>query len=207
MPDIRLIREGIPNLLPMTSRTNTVHVSDIIHYLCVSLGHYEPSEANPTRLQLGCAVEDTIAARYVEHYPDRYVRLPEVIDEESGIAGTGDIGDLIDEAVEECKLTWMSTKQGVDSEKLWKFIVQLKAYCYLYGWVIGRLHVCYINGDYSYTNESGGPQYRVWEFRFTEREVRDNWTMLMRNRDKAAEWIGMVRDDNGIWRRLERLED
>jgi hypothetical protein len=50
------------------------------------------------------------------------------------------------------------------------------AYCYILQSQIGRLHVCHLNGDYGVVR---GPVYNVWERRFSDQELRENWRMLV----------------------------
>lgn len=189
MSNIRLIREGVPNLLPMTNRSPGKHVSHIIHSLCVNLGHYVPDDApNTVRFELGNALEHAVIDRYTLDDPDRYIRPGEF--EVDGVHGTPDLLDLYDEAVEECKLTWLSTKHEVDSQKFWHYWVQLRAYCYMVGltmgdgWSIGRLHVCFVNGNYKYGDDGSGPVYKVWECRFTKEELEKNWRMLLKHSER-----------------------
>jgi hypothetical protein len=171
----RLVSEGMPDLLPMTGRSPGIHVSDVIHDLCVSLGHYEPGDFDGpamTRMQLGCALEHAIVHRFALDSPDRYVQPGEL--ELDGLYGTPDLLDLEDGADTEIKLTWMSSRHDPDSEKLWRYWVQIKAYCRMLELTLGRLHVCHVMGDY----KGSGPVYRVWEREFTHQELLENWAML-----------------------------
>lgn len=187
-----LVREGIPDLLPSLDRSPGKHVSAIIHYLCLRLGHYQEDETSldgsplppvMSRMQLGQALEQTLADRYFAHYPGRYIRIGEV--ERDGLYGTPDLIDTHINAVDELKLTWMSLKHGPDSDKFWKYWVQLKAYCYMLDTPIGHLHVCYINGDYRWTRSAeSGVVYRVWQRTFTKQDLAENWKMLLTNAEK-----------------------
>lgn len=177
--EIKLIRTGIPQLLPIEDREPGLHISGIISSLCVQLGHYPPkdewSESDITRMQLGCALEDTLALRWTQEYPDRYIQLGGL--EVDGLHGTPDFYDVVDNAIEEVKLTWMSSRHEPDSEKFWRYWVQIKAYCHMLGTRVGRLHVCHAMGNYKF-DEEGGPQYNVWERTFSNQELDENWRML-----------------------------
>ena len=187
-----IIREGIPWLKPQTWRPPGLHVSGIIHSLCVRMGHYKdyggPSAwtgGDRTRMELGCALEDAIVQRYVDREPDRYLQIGAV--EADDIWGTPDLIDLEDWAVEEMKLTWMSSRWDWDSEKFWKYWVQIKAYCWIVKSRVGRLHVCNINGNYKYGGDDpddGKPIYRVWERVFSVQQLEQNWEMLKRHGEK-----------------------
>jgi len=180
---LTLLPDSIPDLLPMQDRSEGTHVSEIIRYLCIKLGHYETDDGKPiplTRWQLGSTLEHTIALRYREHFPDRYTGGVEL--EKDGLFGTVDLIDTVEWAVDEIKLTWMSSRHEPTSKKYWKYWVQLMAYCWMLETSLGRLHVCNLNGDYSYDPDTGGPLYRKWEAVFTKRELEDNWNMLLKNR-------------------------
>lgn len=177
--EIKLIRTGIPQLLPIEDREPGLHISGIISSLCVQLGHYPPkdewSESDITRMQLGCALEDTLALRWTQEYPDRYIQLGGL--EVDGLHGTPDFYDVVDNAIEEVKLTWMSSRHDPDSEKFWRYWVQIKAYCHMLDTRVGRLHVCHAMGNYKF-DDGGGPQYNVWERTFSNQELDENWRML-----------------------------
>lgn len=180
MPKIQLIHEGLPDLLPMTNRSEGVHVSHVIHRLCVAMGHYEERTGDlpMTKMGLGNAMEHAIIHRFHLAEPDRYVQPGER--EKDGIYCTPDLFDIIDWVVHEIKLTWMSSRNGPRSEKFWKYLVQLMSYCTVMGTRQGILHVGFVNGDYKYGEPSGQPTYRVWAFEFTKAELARNWRMILR---------------------------
>lgn len=171
-----LYREGIPNLLPMQGRSDGVHVSSVIRHLCLKLNHFDDTGEGPdlTRLQLGNAMEDTLASRYAQDNPNKYVTLGELM--KDGIYGTPDLFDVQDMSIIEIKLTWLSSNHGPDSLKFWKYWVQVKAYCYMLGVTLGRLCVCHINGGYG--KEGGGPVYREWQREFSRQELGENWALI-----------------------------
>jgi hypothetical protein len=161
-----------------------VHVSEVIHDMCIRLGHYAADERDinspevMTRLQLGCALEHAIASRYALDNPDRYIQVGELSC--GGIYLTPDLFDTQDWAVEEIKLTWESSAHEPYSQKYWKRWVQVMAYCYALHSFIGRLHVCNMVGDY---RGNRSPVYRVWEYEYTQPELDNNWRMLMNHRE------------------------
>jgi len=157
----------------MTDRSEGPHISSGIHALCVQLGHYEPRDyVNQLQLELGNAFEWAMIDRYQRHYPDEYIQPGEL--EKDGIFGTPDLLHLPTIRVHEFKLTWMSSRHEPDDPKLWKYLAQLKAYCWMLETESAVLHVGYVNGDY----RSGGPDYREWEFQFTLPELAENWALL-----------------------------
>lgn len=191
--------DGIPDLLPMQERSEGAHVSDIIRYLCIQLGHFEDAgdisdmEAEDqvrllTRWQLGSAMERAIANRFSEHFPERYIQPGEL--SQDGLYLTPDLLDVEDYAVEEIKLTWMSTRHEPNSKKFWKYWVQLKAYCHVLQTGLGRLSVCFLNGNYRWGDPGASPVYRRWEAEFTRQELQENWNMLLKNKEAAMRYKG-----------------
>lgn len=181
--DVRLVRRGIPELLPM-ARTGDprAHVSAVVRSLCIKMGHFAPDdedegERDYTLMELGSAFEralvTALAERYAQSMPDRYVQPGEL--ELDGLIGTPDLLDLLDVSVHEIKLTKLSSRQPLDGPKFWKYWVQLMAYCRMAETTKGFLHVCHLNGDYKENRE---PDYRVYEVNFTIDELKRNWRML-----------------------------
>ena len=185
--EARLISTGIQEMLPMarTGEPNR-HVSAIVRSLCLRLGHFDDDSdvsdetiisQRQTRWELGSSFESAViralAARYASAYPDRYLLIGEL--EKDGIIGTPDLVDLVLTAVVEIKLTWISSRHDIESEKFWKYLVQLMAYCYMFETYTGLLHVCHVNGNY---RGDRGPTYRAWQIDFTQVELFENWRML-----------------------------
>jgi hypothetical protein len=157
----------------------------------LKLGHFEDEDSSSmtddaksvrqTRWELGSAFEEAVrhglARRYSQDEPDKYMVIGEL--EDDGLIGSPDLADLTEPAVHEIKLTWMSNRRGPEDEKFWKYLVQLKAYVRMFKQSrVGYLHVCFLNGDYSYRGGNSGPDYRVWRAEFTQQELDENWRML-----------------------------
>lgn len=184
MSKIRLLSNTMPELLPMTDRSPGIHVSDVIRDLCLQLGHFKVKDGNvldPAWAELGSALEYAIVQRFDLEYPGRYVQPGEL--ERDGLYGTPDLVNVDDWSIEEIKLAWMSSNHAPDSDKFWRYWVQVKAYCWMIESEIGRLHVCHVNGDY----RSPGPVYRAWEQRFTEAELAENWAMLLTRAERMSD--------------------
>lgn len=113
MPKWGLISTSLPDLLPMRNRSPGIHVSDVIHDLCVRLGHYKRSphtENTTSRWQLGCALEDAIAERFARDAPSNYMRGFEL--QQDGLYLTPDLLHVEPSrlTVVEVKLTWVSSR-------------------------------------------------------------------------------------------------
>lgn len=207
MGDILLIRDGMPDLLPMLHRSPGVHISQIIHYMCVKLGHYAAREPgvgfNHAQLELGNAFEHAIVQRMHLAYPEQYAQLGEL--ECDGLFGTPDLVNLEHDIIEELKCTWMSASRDVEEDKFWRYWVQIQAYLYMMSkltgtwWLVGRLHVLFVNGDYKDRNGKysasgqGGPVYRVWQQRFTVQELQENWRLLVNHAQYVEPETGQPR--------------
>ncbi len=180
--DIVLLYEGMPDLLPPMERAPGLHVSTIIKELCVKLGHLEDDDRKlPNMMQLGCALEFAVTEMLERKYPNRYVKPGELT--KDGISGNPDLLDTTDFAVEEIKLAYMSSKHEPDGKKHWRYWTQVKAYCTMVGTEIGRLHVCHVVGDW----KGGDAIYNVWERRFSEQELRENWRMLLTHGERMRQ--------------------
>jgi len=201
MSTVTLLSTSIPDLLPMTSRSEGLHVSDIIHHAFTSNplipGYYKPSnDRDSTRSELGNALEDAIALRLHQNNPTDYLLPGELSCD--GLHGTPDIYRVSFEAVQEIKLTWESIKRindagvvvdpwsiengtvlpanssplsGSYARRWW----QVKSYCYMMGVTRGLLTVVYIMGDYKHKRVFAP----TWMGEFTEDELTDHWRMML----------------------------
>jgi hypothetical protein len=91
-----------------------------------------------------------------------------------GIAGNPD-GVSSDWAVEEFKATWRSSGRGIGDPSFWTWFVQIKAYCQMLAATRANLRVFWVNGNY----RESGPQTSFYAVEFTERELQENWNMLL----------------------------
>lgn len=176
---ITLLSSGLPNLLPARGRSPGLHHSVVLSDLCVRMGHYEKSEMNMTRTQLGCALEDTLDLRYNQEYPGRYIRGEELL-----IGGELPITlDFLDSQLykpRETKLSWMSSRHDPMSEKFQRFWWQVAGQCLALGTDRGDLAICHINGDY----KGFDVHFNVWERVYSKVELMQYETMILRHRDR-----------------------
>lgn len=202
----QLVRTGIEDLVPMKRTGNPEdHVSAIIRYMCLELGHFSGDSdieehevvGRQTRWELGSAFEEAVRSGLAERYrksdPHRYIVPGEL--ESDGIIGSPDLLDMTEPSIVEVKLTWLSARHDPEGEKFWKYWVQLKAYCFMAGIQAGELHVCHIQGDY---RERRYPIYNVWrpiggKFRWSDLE--ENWQMLLSHREEMKR---RSREDRGL---------
>lgn len=104
--------------------------------------------------------------------------------ERDGIVGTPD-GLSFDgiPTLHEIKLTWKSSRSDredpfmrISNEFMW--LAQTKAYCWQASEAVpvsrAHLHVYWVNGNY----KNSGPEYRLYQLDFEERELEANWRLL-----------------------------
>lgn len=75
--------------------------------------------------------------------------------------------------VEEYKATWKSTKSTPDENP--RYMMQVKSYCRAIETTVAIMRIFHLNGDY----KGSGPIYRVARLEFTERELDENWKMIV----------------------------
>lgn len=103
--------------------------------------------------------------------------------EMDGITGTPDRLDIANEAIEETKATWRSSRRPLEQD-FWSWFVQIKSYCHMAGVSSATLPVFFVNGNY----RESGPQMKKWYMEFDKKELEENWEMIK----SAAEEIRNV---------------
>jgi hypothetical protein len=90
-----------------------------------------------------------------------------------GIVCTADCIDPVAERVEEFKLTWRSLRNWYIEDNF-RWLTQVKAYCY--AWRLSRavFHVFHVNGNY----QPPQPVVKDYEVEFSQQEIAENWAML-----------------------------
>jgi len=158
-------------------RTAGCHVSAVINYLAVQLGRRDNAFSRDDLdhfALLGRLFEVVLAATMFP--PPRYERLGELVVDD--IIGSPDAYDTETDTVVEIKCTWRSSNKDIVTE-FRSYWWQIMSYCYMMGSTKAILVVLYVNGDYRPTI----PQVKRWDVVFTDAELRDNWAMMIRNKD------------------------
>ena len=206
MSQVLLLREGIPNLLPMQGRSAGVHTSTIITDLAIRLGYLSgKAELSTTWAQLGCALERSIIWAYEREFPGRYVQPGEqCLDRVYNTPDLADHNPLADPALteeefailatvayrpvpEEIKCSWMTsrhTPRDCDScglptcKKYWRYERQLQAECKMpyFDTTVGKLNVTHVNGS---GRGGEGPANKPWLLVYEQEEIDSNWQMLV----------------------------
>lgn len=109
----------------------------------------------------------------------------------------GLVGDCPDDLlVEEFKLTWMSNGvpkrpgqiKPLTDAKFRHWLWQLKAYCWAYQTLRGRVRAFHVMGDYRFSDDTN--HYVVHDLLFTYQELQQNWAML---RNHGIRYLGLKR--------------
>ena len=178
----------------MENRSPGVHLSDLIHKVCIECGHYEDhSEADidpetgeftedlQTLLQVGCAFETALTLRYSQQYPGLYIQPGEITLD--GIHITADLMNLVPDPVypdlpykiTEIKCTYMSSAEDPLGSKFWRIRSQLMAQCLAWKTPVGQIAILHLLGDYKGKRKA---KFHTWELEFSIQELRENWALL-----------------------------
>lgn len=192
-----------------------VHLSDIVHDLCVTLDpdrfrnkddaeEFAELDEVPI-IFMGMAFEDRLERTLDLQQPcafrppeitysgvlmnaDRLVWEGEQLWSGFDLAGV----DMTAPVVEEHKLTRMSGNSDIEGPKFAHYFYQLKFYCAGYGTRRGRLRAFFQNADYRYgqtpASDPRSRNYRVWDILFSPQELSDNTRMLVQHARKRG-WL------------------
>lgn len=174
-------------------RSPGLHLSDITKRILIER---DPEKfSNPLevmRLEIGFVWEQIVEIALARRFP-MLTRIGEV--EEDGILMTPDGLEPKERVLEEWKATWRtaSDKQDeriFDTTNMWYWPMQGLSYARRLGTKRIRWRVFYINGDYGKGQYKDGkrppllPQVWRYEFEATQRELDDNWKMILSYKKK-----------------------
>lgn len=86
--------------------------------------------------------------------------------------------------IHEVKATYKSVNTVADISKEWMWLTQIKAYCVAAQTRYAKLHVLFLCGDYKFPIR---PELRCWDIEFTQKEIDDNWSLLVQYRDERQQ--------------------
>jgi hypothetical protein len=174
-------------------RSRGVHISQIYGDLHRRLDptRFTGGEPDPLLLEAGLAwetiLEEGLKARMAVSRPGEFVS-PEGIKLSPDLVmfnGSVKVGEI--------KLTWMSCKEmPVERSnhlppKFSHWLRQIQFYCSVLDTDQARLIAFFVNGDYG---KSRGPRLLAWDMLFTQRELNENYQMLIRH----GEEMGLLRN-------------
>lgn len=161
------------------TRTKGVHVSGIIKHILQTSGLQKENNFTEDDLQdfanVGRLWERILSETL--YPPPRYERVGEL--EMDGIIGSPDALDTQDMADVEMKVTWVSSRDFVNRQKFREYLWQVKSYCRYLGTCRAVIPVLHINGDY----RPPKPQALKYTLLFTPQEIKENWQMMIRNKE------------------------
>ena len=82
--------------------------------------------------------------------------------------------------VEEYKAAWASIRRSPADN--FYYMCQVKAYCYALGTNVAVMRIFHVMGNY----KGSGPMYRVARIVFSDLELKQNWDMMLRERDRIV---------------------
>jgi len=88
--------------------------------------------------------------------------------------------DEVPLVVEEYKATWRSTKNPPTDN--FYYMTQIKSYCKAIKTNVAVMRIFHIMGDY----KGSGPLYRVARLVFTDWELKQNWEMVLREKERIG---------------------
>lgn len=193
MGNIELLYSGIPDLLPQ-QRGPGLHVTPIIRAIALKYGYVKlsTSPVDPSRLQLGQALEHAVLERMRWDNPDRYIRVGEM--ERDGIKMNLDFLDTYIYEPWDCKLTDRSSNNDIAGTKFWCEWMQVASYAGALETKSAVLAICHEQGDYSHLKT--GPDgrrplrkviYNVWRQTWTQDELDDIWVMIINHKHLVEE--------------------
>ena len=164
-----------PRLFPdMDSPRPGIHVTDLIAEIEEVLGVEREPLLFPTPATyalVGIAWEVYVRSRITECSWDIPVEL-------DGVTGTLDALSWGREPeVVECKATWMSSNK--EPRDIWRWMCQVKAYCHMVGVRTAHMYILHLCGNW----KPPTPLVKEVELTFTERELEENWRMLVTHKE------------------------
>jgi hypothetical protein len=193
MPIVERIREqfepaGSGVLRSHWEQTGRPHVTDVIRRIqnAIGKGHNGKGQFGDSKevvMEAGFIWEEVFTLVFADRMADS--RPGEL--ERDGIVGSPDgVGPdpggknprpLV---LEEYKCTWRSSARCPTED--WYWMTQCKAYCAMLELDTVVMRVLYLMGDY----RGSGPQYRVFRITYGQKEIDDNWKMIIGYADKMG---------------------
>lgn len=183
MPKIEILSRSFSPPVDMSQwRTHDPkrpHLTSIISYIedTIRSGGYGKKRAGfkdlSATMEVGFLWEEVLSMAYAK----RYTQLHTKEIEEDGIImspdgyGPDPLGSSM--VLEEYKSTWRSSRRDPLDE--WKWMTQVKAYCYAMGLNTAVMRILYIVGDW----KGSGPEHIVARIEFSNEELEDNWKMIV----------------------------
>jgi len=166
------------------SREGRLHLSAVIDSLMVRSGlQYKGDGFTDMELtaEIGLLWEKVLCKVMRDKYATRppHVELDGIWMAPDGI-GPDPLG-VVPMVLEEYKATWRSVKRSPTDD--FKWMAQSKSYCSALGTTVAIFRIFHLMGDY----KGSGPIYRVARVEYTEWELKQNWDMVLREKQRMEE--------------------
>ena len=154
-----------------------------------------PTEATAWGWELGLAWEDVALRKAFL----RRLGFPGAVELQKGLVRHGihmtpDAVDIPGRRIYEAKLTRFSSRESIDSAKLWHWRVQAQAYLHALDLNTAVFPVMHLAGDYGANREF---TVAVWEVEFTNTELRKNWQMILNAKEDMEGKADVEEKDKG----------
>lgn len=161
-------------------REEGIHLSEIIHSLMERAGlGYKGDGFSDMELtaEIGLLWEDVLSMVMKNKYA---IRPPQLQVDGIWMSPDGigpDPEGKVPLVVEEYKATWKSTRNP-PTDNL-RYMIQVKSYCRALGTEVAIMRIFHLMGDY----KGSGPIYRMARLIFTQFELDENWSMVLREKE------------------------
>lgn len=156
------------------------HLSEIVKYIITVLHpeRYGGEGISPLRAQVGFMWEDLLSRTLARQLGMKQI---EVMDQESRIYLTLDGMNTREWRTREAKCTKISAANPITSARFWHWHIQMMAGCWVMETRQCELVVLHVNGSYELGGGKFGEEKATpWLLEFTDREIVDNWRMVVR---------------------------
>lgn len=166
--------DQLPILGSGLPRAQGLHLTSIIKHIQDQINPYKSGgfQHRDATMEMGFIWEDLLS--YVQG--DRMGKRLNDIQCEGVYCNPDGLGydpkDGKSPVVEEYKCTWRSIKKLPTEDARW--MMQVKAYCYVLKVRVAVMHILYVMGDY----KGSGPMPKSYRIEFTQREIDDNWNVI-----------------------------
>ena len=165
-------------------RSRGRHCSDLVHHVMAHLDKKRfgsRGEIDPVVFQAGYIWEDALSAAFGRQFGGRQIELEVDGGDGPPIFLTMDGFSAKQWRVREFKATRISAANPIRSSKFRHWHLQISAYCRAMGTQEAELVVLFINGSYEKAGgRFGDPFAKPFLLRFTERELEENWSLLLK---------------------------
>lgn len=128
--------------------------------------------------EIGLLWERVLGKVMAEKYA---MRPPQICHDGIWMSPDGIGPDPLDEVplvIEEYKAAWASTRRSPGDN--FYYMTQVKSYCHALNTNVAVMRIFHIMGDY----RGSGPLYRVARIKFSERELNQNWSMILKEKER-----------------------